>query len=84
LLKNKGPKNFRIVYLIVNKILRIVIPGYGTYGEFFICHFFPQYIEFSPLNLHISGKGHAALNQSIKTPKKEILDKFCSNSLKWN
>jgi len=27
------PKNFRIVYLIVNKILRIVIPDYGTNPE---------------------------------------------------
>ena len=29
LCKNERPKNFRIVYLIVNKILRIVIADYG-------------------------------------------------------
>jgi len=30
LFKIERPKNFRIVYLIVNKILRIVIADYGT------------------------------------------------------
>jgi len=34
MLKNERPKNFRIVYLIVNKILMIVIPDYGTYVYF--------------------------------------------------
>ena len=28
--KNERPKNFPIMYLIVNKILMIVIPDYGT------------------------------------------------------
>ncbi len=72
------------MYSIINKTLRIVIADYGTKLAFFVYPFLPQYIESSPLNLGIGPKSHADLNQSIKTPKKEILDKFYPNSLKWN
>jgi hypothetical protein len=82
--KNQKPKNFRIVYLIVNKILLIVIADYGTKPDIFVCPFLPQYIEPSPLNLGIGRESHADLNQPIKIVKKEILDKFYPNSLKWN
>jgi len=78
------PKNFPMVVLICNEILMIVGSDYGTKPAFFVCHFLPHYYEFSPLNLDIGGKSHADLNQTIKTLKKEMLDKFCSNSLKWN
>jgi hypothetical protein len=70
LLKNESPKNFRIVYLIVNKTLRIVIPGYGTKPDIFVCPFLPQYVDPSPLNLGIGRKSHADLNQLIKTVRK--------------
>jgi len=58
------------MYLIVNKILWIVIAGYGTYCAFFVYHFLPQYIEFSPFNLDIGGKSHPDLNQPIKIVRK--------------
>jgi len=55
-----------MVVLIVNKILQIVIAGYGTKPAFFVCHFLPQYVEPLPLNL---GIGPKAMRISINPQK---------------
>jgi len=53
-----------------NESDRVAAITYGTYPEFFVYPFLPQYVEPSPSNLGIGRKSHADLNQPIKIVRK--------------
>jgi hypothetical protein len=65
-----GKKNAQRVTINITILEFPVIPGYGTKPDIFVCPFLPQYIEPSPLNLHIGPKSHGDLNQPIKILRK--------------